>query len=175
MKIKISPEHWVDRFIHSATNGRSVSGRVRRIIVIFLFLICSTGLIYSLYCTYNGIIAFPKYQKARELLELSKKLDHNSYEYHSVFGCYPMRGETEMVRFDAGLWEDLGINNPNPFDCGVESVAYTKQEGQVLLLIAIPILIISILMLFTSIWIITRTVFWVKDGDKAKEGRIIKQ
>ncbi|WP_142684446.1 hypothetical protein [Chitinophaga polysaccharea] len=170
MKIKISPEHWVDRFIRSATNGRSVSGKARRMVVVLLLLICFGGLIYSLLCTYTGIIAIPKYKKAKELLELSQRLDHNSYEYHSIFGCYPMREGTEVVSFDAKLWEELGINNPSSLDCGVEEVAYVKQKGQLLKLTTLPILVISTVVLFACIWIVLKIAFWVINADKVKEG-----
>lgn len=84
----ISPEILVARYIKSATNGRTVSKKINRVILIGLTLILLAGLINVSILTFEGIKAIPKYRKAKELLELSKRLDHRSEEYHAIFGCY---------------------------------------------------------------------------------------
>lgn len=54
--MKISPEHWVDKFIRSATNGRIVSVKLRRVLTLIVIPIWFLGLIYSLLWLYVGCV-----------------------------------------------------------------------------------------------------------------------
>jgi len=56
MPSKLSPEHIIARFIKSATNGRSVSPRIRRLITIIIFPIWVIGLLFCLWISIDMII-----------------------------------------------------------------------------------------------------------------------
>jgi hypothetical protein len=58
---KFSPELWVARFIKSATNGKTVSIRVRRILTLIVIPIWLLGLIWSLLAFYIGCIETYQY------------------------------------------------------------------------------------------------------------------
>jgi len=69
MAIKISPEIWIAKFVKSATNGRVITVRLRRILTLLILPIWLLGLGITSYYCYKAIIAIPKYNEEKEIMK----------------------------------------------------------------------------------------------------------
>jgi hypothetical protein len=150
MKI-ISPERLVAKFIKSATNGRTVSVRKRRILTLIAIPIWLLGFACCATCSYNGVKAIFTYYEAKK--NYSPEFD--KYMEEDIKKMEPLAQKT--------------YHNPYlklryvPKDYESEMRRAKREMFQ---LLAIPVYLI---VFFILPWVITRLVFWIVDADKVTE------
>jgi hypothetical protein len=141
MPLKLSPEYWVMGFVKSATNGKNISIRLRRILTIILTPIWLGGLVWAGYMTYIGVTA---YQKV-------KKIEHSIRETNKHYSQYnPNTGSfTTDPYYLRKLESRLSIENDN------KDLVYCLPA----------FLVIG----FLVPWVLLRLIFWIVDADNTKE------
>ncbi|MGN6400970.1 MAG: hypothetical protein ACTHMD_10980 [Flavisolibacter sp.] len=78
MASKLLPEYWVSGFIKSATNGRTVTVKQRRLITLLAIPIWVIGLIVTIVLVYQAIAAWPHYIQAKSYYDLYQS-DYYNY------------------------------------------------------------------------------------------------
>ena len=140
MALKLSPEYWVGRFIKSATNGKSISVRLKRILTLILIPIWIGGLAWTGYMTYIGITA---YQKV-------KKIEYSIRETNKFYSRYN---------------PNTGSFTTDPYYLNqLESRLAIQQDNKDLVYYLPLFLLIG----FVLPWILLRLIFWIVDADKEK-------
>jgi hypothetical protein len=83
MALKLSPENWIAGLVKSATNGRIISVRLRRILTLIIIPIWITGLVISIQGFFDARKATAYYneQKARlDYLNSTYRNDNGRYD-----------------------------------------------------------------------------------------------
>lgn len=145
-----SPELWVARFIKSATNGKTISVRARRILTLIMIPLWLLGLVWCVTLCYDGTKAIFTYYKLKD-------------EASSDMGEYIKRGLEDQQRIARKMYHNPYLTlTYKPPDYEYEM---KQAKEDILQLLAFPI---YVLIFFVTPWIITRLVFWVIDADNAK-------
>lgn len=137
----ITPELWVAKYIKSATNGKTLSIRSRRILTLFLVPIWIAGLVWSVYMTYIGISA---YQKVKNIEYSIRETNKFYSRYNSNAGSFT----TDPVYLER-----------------LESRLSVEQDNKDLIYYLPAFLIIG----FILPWIILRLIFWIIDAKEIEQ------
>jgi hypothetical protein len=145
MAISLSPEHLVAKYIKSATNGRNISVRLRRIITLILIPIWIISLVWSISMLYQGVTAI----RIAEKFDKAIKSEGYHHEYRN--------GNSQIVPNSVyhDLWQEKLWEAQNNIDLTYYSL-------------------LPILFVFIVPWIILRLVFWVIDAKETEQTLKIK-
>lgn len=139
MASKLSPEYLIAKYIKSATNGRSISVRLRRILTLVLIPLWIAGLVWSGYMSYEGFKAIRKKNNIEEWLRYARLQYANNNPSMNI------------------------SENPSILDSEMQ---LRTQKDRIDLVYYFPaFLVIG----FIIPWIVLRLTFWIIDADKGKE------
>lgn len=169
---KYSSELLVARFIKSATNGRTVSIRTRRVFTLILVPIWLLGLAWSAPFFYDGCKSIIEYFEIRRNSRIP-------YEYLSegtrkVMIRDAIRSESSIAdTLDYTTWEIIEGREQTPqwvID-KINRMSYRQDEldeakSRMLGMLSLPF---YIGVFFVMPWVILRLIFWIVDADKGNE------
>ena len=149
MAYSFSPEILVGNYIKSATNGRVISLRLKRILTLILIPLSIAATVYSAIMFYQGVTAIKKVEKLEKALR-SERLNNSHYDWNY--------GKSQFVPNSPfyTLWEQELRNAKDRID-----LAYYSPLP-ISFLLVVP-------------WIILRLVFWIIDAKETEEGSMIKK
>ncbi len=142
MAINFSPEQLVAKYVKSATNGRSISIRLRRIITLFLFPLWIIAFAWSITMLYQGVSAINTAKK----LDKAIKSEKYYYNYND--------GKTQWI--PSSPYHELWQQN------------LMLAQGRIVLLYYSPL---PILFLLLVPWIGLRLVFWIVNANEVVQER----
>ena len=178
MKI-ISPDLLIAKFIKSATNGRVVTIRTRRVLTLILIPVWLLGLFFTIPIFYEGCKAANAYLDAKTDRGIRyQDLPEDYYvghEMHKSMRERFLRNSHPEDTLTAEEWNIIEGKEPEPDWLKEQLESYTPPVNQAAIddakagmfnLLALPL---YVLIFFALPWIVLRLIFWVIDADKAKE------
>lgn len=141
MSLKLSPEIWVAKYVKSATNGRVISIKLRRILTLVIIPIWLVGFCFMVDYCYDAVIAISKYKKANESVQFHQNERKINYGF-------PANQSYLIPQYES-------IEN-----------AIADREASKTKIYGFVSILYYVLVFYMIPWGILRIIFWIKDADK---------
>ena len=141
MALRLSPELLVAKYVKSATNGKKISIRLKRVLTLILIPVWICGIVWSGYMTFQGLMA---YQKIKKIEYSIRETNKNYSRYNPNTGSFTT--------------DQQYLNQ-------LESRLAIQKDNRDLIFYLPAFLVIG----FVIPWVILRLMFWIIDANNTKE------
>lgn len=166
MALRFSPELMIARFIKSATNGRSITIRLRRILTLVIIPIWLLGLVWVVILYIDAINAIPKLKLIEEYKKGRYHQDMARQEQRKHYLPLSESESSQQSYFNYKFWSDVGIEGASEFDDvnDLLAIAEANQKSSLQNFFALPIFLVVFVF---APWALLRLTFWIFDADKS--------